>query len=186
MNTFAKNYEPFFRTVFHLIDKNWKIDQRDIASHNTHRIKLINPDYRHLVILVSLENQRFNVSIHADRRISPYVESHSCSLSPSRSAVSIAREIERKITIHAEQMMKLASEHYQHHLDQKESEQILKHCLSRLFPIQNAFNSLLGFRAKNISGSIKSPFSGNYTLKLENLTQDQLIKVSGFVSGMED
>ena len=184
MSNFAESYTPFLTTVFHLIGKGWKIDHRDCL--NTHRVKVINPEYRHLMILVGIEKQRLSVSIHADRKISPYVESHNCSLSLSRDAVSVARQIELKITAHAAEMMRLASQHHRDLQNQEEEDLILRNCLSRFFRLQNAFNSLFGFRKKNISGSIRSPFSGNYALKLENLTKDQLIKISGFISTFEE
>lgn len=186
MSNFAERYTPFLTTVFHLIGKGWKIDHRDTLNENTHRVKVINPDYRHLMILVGLEKQRLTVSIHVDRRISPYVESHNCSLSLSRNASSIARQIELRITVYADEMMRLASKHHRDLKNQEEEALILKNCLSRFFNLQNAFDSLFGFRKKNISASIKSPFSGNYALKLENLTKDQLIKISGFISTLED
>lgn len=186
MSNFAERYTPFLTTVFHVIGKGWKVDQRDCENRNTHRVKFINPDFRHLSILVGMEKQRITVSIHADRRISPYVESHSCSLSASHSAVSMAQQIEQRIIIHADEMMKLAVKNHHDFQQDEQNARILKNCLSRLFDLKNAFNSLFGFRSRNISAEVRSPFSGNYTLKLENLTQDQLIKISGFISTLKD
>ncbi|MEJ3301488.1 hypothetical protein WDK74_22240 [Escherichia coli] len=186
MNNFAERFTPFLTSVFHIIGNGWKIDHRDCENRNTHRVKIINPAYRHLMILAGMEKNRFTISIHADRRISPYVESHSCSLSSGHSAVSMARQIEQRITIHAEEMMSMASKHMHDFQQQEQDAQILKNCLSRLFTLQNAFNSLFGFRSKNISANVRSPFSGNYSLNLENLTQDQLIKVAGFISTLKE
>lgn len=185
MKTFAESYESFFCSVFLLIDRNWKIDKRENEKCNTHRVKFINPEFRHIFIIIGIEKNRFVVSIMADRRVSPYVEPHSCRLSVKRTAISIAREIERKIVVHTDEMMKLASEHQTYAAATKENENLVKHCLSRLFPIYDYFDSLTGFKAKNVNGTVRNNFADNYTLKLENLTQDQLIRVSGFISGMD-
>ncbi len=186
MKTFAESYESFFCSVFLLIDRNWKIDKREIEKCNSHRIKFINPEFRHLFILIGMEKSRFVISIMVDRRVSPYVEPHSCSLSVKRTAVSIANDIERKIIPHSGEMMRLASEHQEYATGKIENENIVKHCLSRLFPIYDYYDSMMGFKTQNINGSIRNNFTDNYTLKLENLTQDQLIRVSGFLSGMEN
>ncbi|EGU3395794.1 hypothetical protein H3J60_004522 [Salmonella enterica] len=185
MKTFAESYVSFFRSVFLLIDRNWKLDQRESEKCNTHRIKFINPEFRHLFIIIGMEKGRFIISIMVDRRVSSYVEPHSCSLSVKRTAVCIANDIQRKIIPHCGEMMQLASEHQEYAAEKKENENIVKHCLSRLFPIYDYYDSMLGFKTKNINGAIRNNFTDNYTLKLENLTQEQLIRVSGFISGMD-
>ncbi|EAO5103044.1 hypothetical protein ACYB6H_26535 [Klebsiella pneumoniae] len=177
MDSFFERYQHVFEIVTRLLGNGWRVNLLDDCQY---RIKLTTPALKRYAITVREEKGR--LVIHG------FVESRQwhgygarCTVSPSRSAASIAEDIRRKILIQAREDVEKAQEVERAQRDAQEQSKIIKGMLAQLVTLNNWHDALTGFKAENgLDGKITDHFNG-YGLFVQGLSVDQLIKLTGAI-----
>lgn len=177
MNSFFERYKPVFEVVVRLLGNGWRVNLLDDCQY---RIKLTTPALKRYAITVREEKGR--LVIHGFV-VSRQWHGHGarCTVSPSRSATGIAEDIRRKILTSAQEDVTKAQEAEQKQRDAQEQEKIIKGMLSQLVKLESWHDALTGFKAENgLNGKI-TDYCGGYTMVVQGLSVEQLIKLTGVI-----
>lgn len=179
MSNFKEQYTELFNVVCRFLGDGWRINQ--LESDYDHRIKLTSSLYKDYSIIARIEKGRIQLFGSVD---SKYFRGnyHSCSVSPKREPWTIANDIKKKILFDVAEQINLAEVARKHQEEQKDEIRFLKGLLSRLVTLESYYGALCGFKHQKLSGAIEQRYSGNYTLKIDNMDKDTLIRVVGFLS----
>lgn len=182
--TFKEKYLSFFDSVCIFMGDDWRVNK--IKCHE-HRIFIFSPRYKTYSISVGLEKNKFHVIGSVDSKIyrSPI---NVCNLSTSRSPEKIANEIKNRILF---DMLEHISEENAYKEKKEifnEEKKLIKHLLGKFFSLSGHYGKWQGFRSESnkLNGYIDHHnYSNGYSLKVESLTADQLIKLSAFIKDLE-
>ncbi|WON75542.1 hypothetical protein [Serratia sp. UGAL515B_01] len=179
MLNFKEQYTELFNVVCQFLGDGWRISQLD--NDYGHRIKLTSSLYKNYSIIARIEKGRINLFGSVD---SKYFRGgyHSCSVSSKREPWAIANDIRKKILFDAAEQIHLADVARKSQEEQNDEILILKGLLSRLVTLEHYYGALCGFKHEKVSGAIEQRYNGNYTLKIDSLDKDTLIRVVGFLS----
>lgn len=182
---FFSEYEAVFNRVCIILGDGWKIDRR---VQDDYRIYIINPDYRNYSITARIENNKIKLlgCVHLTRRGNHF---SSCSVSLFRDPFGIAGDIKRKILCNArEQILFYESDRKGERLLQEERENTIN-LLSRLVEArkyEGYYGGLCHIKTNyGLTGKVDDMKGAIYSLELDDLNKDQLIKVIGFISTLE-
>ncbi|EDM7166968.1 hypothetical protein CV935_22690 [Salmonella enterica subsp. enterica serovar Litchfield] len=183
-NFFLK-YESIFNRVCVFLGEGWKIDRR---IQDDYRIHLIHPDYRNYSISARLENNKIKLlgCVHLTRRGNQF---SSCSVSPLRDAIGIARDIKRKILCNAREQISFYEADTKGERLLREEREYTINLLSRLVDAkryEGYYGGLCQIKTNHgITGKVDDTKGVIYRLELDDLNKDQLIKLIGFISTLE-
>lgn len=179
MSNFKDQYTEVFNIVCRFLGDGWRINQ--LENDYAHRIKLTSPLYKNYYISARIEKGRIRLFGTVD---SKYFRGgyHSCSVTPKREPWAIASDIKKKILFDAVEQIKLADVARKSQEDQQDEIRLIKGLLSRLVTLESHYGALCGFKHGRVSGAIEQRYSGSYTLKIDSLDKDTLIRVVGFLS----
>ncbi|HAT1583160.1 TPA: hypothetical protein I8Y16_004037 [Raoultella ornithinolytica] len=177
MKSFFECWQPVFEIVARLLGNGWRVNLLDDCQY---RIKLTTPALKRYAITVREDKGR--LVIHG------FVESRQwhgygarCTVSPSRGATGIADDIRRKILTSAQEDVTKAQEAEQKQRDAQEQEEIIKGMLAQLVKLENWHDALTGFKAENGLGGKITKYCGGYALTVQDLSVEQLIKLTGAI-----
>jgi len=177
--TFNEKYTPFFEAVCIFLGGDWRVNK--IKSHD-HRIFLLSPSNKEYSLSVGLEKGKFRVLGHADSKLHRSTF-NACSLTTSRSAEAIATEIKTRILFDMSERIAEVRRCQERYDEKIEEKSIIKNLLSRFFSLSGYYMKWRGFKCEKngISGYVDHHNINEYSLKIDRLTADQLIKVSAFI-----
>ncbi|MEN3263081.1 hypothetical protein AAH678_31045 [Sodalis endosymbiont of Spalangia cameroni] len=177
--SFKENYSLLFERVCFFLGNKWRVDNLEVNYFN--RIKLTHPDLRHYAIYVTMEKGRFYIVGSADYHYYRYGKSDVCTISPMRDPRRIAGDIKRKILCHADDHIAVVMDYHQKEKKKNEEKMIVLGMLKQLATV-NEYNGNTYLSIKNgIKGKIEEKFNG-YSLEIEGLTLEKMIKAVGFLT----
>lgn len=177
--TFNEKYQPFFEVVCVFLGSDWRVNK--IKSHD-HRIFMLSPSNKEYCLSVALENGKFRVLGYADSKI--YRSAfNACSLTTSRSAETIAAEIKKRILFDMYERVAEIRQYQESHTQKIEEKNIIKNLLNHYFNLSGYYGKWRGFKSESngVSGYVDHHNINEYSLKIDRLTADQLIKLSAFI-----
>lgn len=179
MTTFKEKYTPFFEAVCRFLGNDWRVNK--IKSHD-HRIFLLSPSNREYSLSVGIEKGKFRVLGYADSKLHRSTF-NACSLTTSRSAESIAAEIQTRILFDMPQRITELRDYQAKHAQKIEEKSLIKNILTHFFSLSGYYAKWTGFRCEQngISGYVDYHNKNEYSLKIDRLTADQLVKLSTFI-----
>lgn len=184
MNFYADNLQYFIKICFYL-GPDWRVNQNE--SSNITAITLINPNYRFVNIVAKPEKgdviRLFGIS---NRRFYEYGKSEKCNFSRTRSPLSVAGDIKRKILPHLIKLNGEAKEYTERNNKIKETDLILKDLLSKVSKVRfGGYNQFCEIYGAGFQGRVSKRYENHFDLSLKGLTMEQLIKVAAFVGQLE-
>lgn len=184
MNFYADNLQYFMQICFYL-GPDWRVNQNESSNYTT--ITLINPNYRFVNIIAKSEKDGIIRLIGgSNRKVYEYGNSEKCNFSRSRSPLSVAGDIKRKILPHLIKLNADAKEYTERKMKTKESDLILKDLLSKVAKVRfGGYNQLCEIYGAGFRGNVSKRYGNHFDLSLSGLTMDQLIKVAAFVGQLE-
>lgn len=182
--TFHEKYFSHFVRVCAELGAGWRIDVRQACEY---RLRIINPDYRHFLLLAMMEKGRIVIlGVLKDNKYGDFGVRLKCTVSPERSAAAIAGDIKRKILKDAPALIAKYEEMHKKYCAKQEQAEILRGALSRLVRISKGYNSGELARIetdKKICGIVHEGYRG-YGVELSGLSADDLIKIAGCLSNL--
>lgn len=182
--TFKDKYLSFFDSVCIFMGNDWRVNK--IRCHD-YRIFIFSPRFKNYSISVGLEKNKFHVVGSVDSRV--YRSAiNNCNLSTNRSPEAIAIEIKNRILFDMVEQIEKVQEYQKKQEVFNEEKQLIKNLLSKFFSLSGHYGKWHRFRSEEnkLSGYIDHHnYSNGYSLKIDNLTADQLIKVSAFIKDLK-
>ncbi|EKN3891437.1 hypothetical protein ACVT81_004251 [Yersinia enterocolitica] len=175
---FRASYQAVFEVVCRILGDGWRVNRIDDCLY---RIKLTSHFFKNYSVHIRMDKNRLTIVGNVDCR-SWRSPCHSCTVSPQRNPIDIARDIQRKILVTARQEVEQAINCDKERRDKREQERIVKGMLAQQVQLTPHYNTLTGFKTMNgIHGTVTENHSG-YGVNINGLTTDQLIKMVGFIS----
>ncbi|MGL6551444.1 hypothetical protein ACSZN3_21565 [Aeromonas hydrophila] len=184
MNFYADNLQYFIKICFYL-GPDWRVNQNESSNYTT--ITLINPNYRFINIIAKPEKGGLiRLFGGPNRKVYEYGNSAKCNFSRSRSPLSVAGDIKRKILPHVIKLNGEAKEYTEREKKLKERDLILKDLLSKVAKVRfGGYNQFCEIYGAGFRGDVSKRYGNHFDLSLNGLTMDQLIKVAAFVGQLE-
>lgn len=180
--TFNEKYSSFFDAVCVFMGGDWRVNK--IKSHDC-RIFLLSPSSKEYCLSIGMEKNKFRITGYADSKVfrSSF---NACSLSPTRSAEAIAEEIKKRIIFDMSDRVEQVRRCVNEETEKKGEKSLIKNLLNKFFSLSSYSGKWLYFVSENngIRGNIATHKKNEYSLNIERLTADQLIKVSAFIRGL--
>ncbi|EGY28701.1 hypothetical protein Rin_00013620 [Candidatus Regiella insecticola 5.15] len=178
--TFKSEYLPLFERVCVFLGEGWRVNK--LQQNDEHQIKLTNPTLKNYSIVARLVKNRIMIYGSIDYHYYHYGKLAKCTISLTRNARAVAKDIKRKVLITAVDEINKANQFHQKERENKEQKRILKGMLAQQVKLKFYHNAITDIVASSgINGRVKDGYDG-YQLKLYRLTTDQLIEIVGFIS----
>lgn len=179
---FKEKYLPFFHVVCVFMGGDWRVNK--IKSHD-HRIFLMSPSNKEYSLSVGLEKGKFSVLGHAESNLHRSTF-NSCKLTTTRSAEVIAAEIHKRILFDMSDRVAEVRRCQEKHAQKIEEKSIIKNILTRFFNLSGYYMKWQGFKCKSngVSGYVDHHNINEYSLKIDRLTSDQLVRISAFINSL--
>lgn len=179
MSTFQELYLDNFKQVCLFLGGKWCVNSLD--KENSHQIKLTSPDFRNFAIRVRLDNGRICITgsvIHSRGSR----KGLACTVSPDRPARQIARDIQRKILSAAPPLIAEALKWETEHQQDVELARYTKALIGKLAHVSSNYAGLCCWKSGDIYGDVSHGYKDMYSMKIAQLSTENLIKVIGFIS----
>lgn len=173
-----------FELVCQFLGNGWRVNKN--IEYAPNHICLISPELKGFHIYAKTKGDRINIHGYISSRLyrGRYFQ---CTAKKGKKPASIASDIKKKILCHAADEVANLNNEISDSMMKNQHREVILGLLSKLVEVcPDSNHRKCGFIHKNVvRGNVNLSSHDRYSVNLENLDTDSLIKIIGFISTLE-